>query len=258
MRFSHPGIGTFVKSPDDAAELERFLYEPERLERRMHLFEKIALPSLLSQTDPDFIMIFLIGENLPTEYRNRLERAVSRLAHPVVFAAGAKHSYLAVREALQSVPSDDFSHRTTFRIDDDDALCMHYIERLKFRARMQFRPDRPRSRFAIAYNRGFYLSISPDGNEVYDVVERHPLGLGLSLTALSRYPHNIYKHHHRRVAMSHDLFMDSTYFTFVRTVHRDNDSGAKLNGLRDQIPQEEVRKILKRDFAFDHDALMAV
>ncbi|MDJ0631442.1 MAG: glycosyltransferase [Rhodobacter sp.] len=258
IRFSFPGLNSYRKTPDTAAEAEAFVYAPERLERRVHLFEKLCLPSLLHQTDPDYTVVLLIGDNLPPAYRARLEELTRPLRSCLIYATGPRHAYVAVKEAYAAGARDGYTHRTSFRLDDDDALCTRYVERLKRRADLLHQPDDPDAPFAIGFNKGFYLAVSPEGNKVFDVVERLPLGLGLSLTTPYGSRLNVYKYHHRRIATACDFFSDARQPAFIRTVHRDNDSGMNLNGVRGTLTPVQVPEVLEREFPFGLDHLMSV
>lgn len=258
IRFSFPALSGFAKTPDTARESEAYLYDTDRLERRFHLFEALCLPSLLRQTDPDFTVIFLTGDALPDRYLQRLSDLTAPLKASLIVQGAPQQIYPATKEAFNRVDRDGYSHRTTFRFDDDDGLSVHYIERLKARAKQLHRPDKPWTSFAIASNRGFYLEISPQGNKVFDVIERLPLGLGLSMTTSIDRPGNVYQHNHRQIGQHRDTFGDMTHPNFIRTVHRDNDAGLNVNGLRDQMTQDQIAATLKSEFAFGLDTLLAV
>ena len=60
-RFSYPALGGFQVGHDSTADRIAYLYDPARLEERFRLFETVALPCLMAQTDPDFEMIVLVG-----------------------------------------------------------------------------------------------------------------------------------------------------------------------------------------------------
>ncbi len=258
VRFSFPALSGFEKSPATVPELEAFLYDPDRLERRFHLFERLCLPSLLGQTDPDFIMVFLVGDGLPAPWLERLADLVAPLQSAMIVQAPPQDNYAAIKAAINRVDRGGFTHRTTFRLDDDDGLTVSYVVNLKARARQLFQPDKPAASYAIACNRGFYLELSKDGNRVFDVIERLPLGLGLSLTTTIDRPGNVYLHNHRRIGQYRDTFGDMTTPAFIRSVHRDNDAGLNVNGLRDQMSQAEIAKALKSHFAFDLPTLLTV
>ena len=106
---------------DDPA-FEARLYAPDRMERRFRMFEKLALPSLLAQTDDDFRMVFLIGRSLPDLWRDRLTDLIAPLRGARVVALPSMPHYKAIRRAFAMALPDTATHVTGFRLDDDDAM----------------------------------------------------------------------------------------------------------------------------------------
>ena len=64
-RFSYPALGGFQVEHETIEERIAFLYQYERLEERFRLFEAIALPCLRAQTDPDWGLVIIIGDQFP-------------------------------------------------------------------------------------------------------------------------------------------------------------------------------------------------
>lgn len=257
-RFSFPALSGFARTPQTAPDIDAYLYDPDRLERRFHLFEALCLPSLLQQSDSDFTMVFLTGEGLPKRFLERLSDLIAPLRSKLIVQAPPQDNYAAIKDAINRVPPDGYSHRTTFRFDDDDGLAMNYIANLKARAAQLHLPEKPWASYAIASNKGFYLELSKTGNKVFDVIERLPLGLGLSMTTSIDRPGNVYLHNHRRIGQYRDTFGDMMTPAFIRSVHGDNDAGLNVNGLRDQMTQEEIGKALKTHFAFSLNDLLSL
>jgi hypothetical protein len=258
IRFSYPADSGFLKTPKDRAEREAFLYDPARLERRFALFKAVCLPSLVLQTDPDFTMIFLIGDSFPESYRQRLTDMVAPIPGAWVMAQPSMDNYRATLLSFNSVSSGTHTHRTTFRLDDDDGLGLGFVQRLKSRAAKLFDPDHPNMTFCIAYNKGYYLVISPDGNRVFDACERLPLSAGLSLVTPIDRPGNIYQHDHRSVAAFRNCWTDATMPSYIRTVHQDSDAGLHVNGVKDLMTQDQIACSLRMHFANDLETLLAL
>ena len=131
MRFSYPSKGGFSPGEEDAAQAEARLYDPARLQRRFNLFEQLTLPSLLAQADGDFRMGFLIGKGLPKPWRTRLQDAVAPLRGAKIIALDQLPHYFATRKAFAQLVSDDATHVTGFRLDDDDAIDIQHIARMR-------------------------------------------------------------------------------------------------------------------------------
>ena len=91
VRFSYISKGGFAHSHDSQQEQEAMIYDTDRMERRFKLFEKLALPSLINQSDTDFQCIFLISKTFPkAQFTNRMHGsaiAVARQARGEAFSS---------------------------------------------------------------------------------------------------------------------------------------------------------------------------
>ncbi|MDE0588438.1 glycosyltransferase [Halocynthiibacter sp. C4] len=251
VRFSFPALSGFGKGGQDIAEREAFLFDPARLERRFYLFEKLCLPSLLAQTDPDFTILFLIGERMPPTAVARLARLIAPLKDARIIQRQSGHNYGAVCKAFDEVGAVGFTHRTSFRLDDDDALSCSYIERLKRTARdlkPMCRPERP---VAIAFNRGFYVEVQEGENTVIDANERTPVSVGSALFAEVSEPQNIYARNHRFLGQFFNLYSDVGAPNFIRTIHADNDSKPSIVGLSNMMSPQTIAEEIAASFPFD-------
>ena len=75
-RWSYPAGPDAFKGQFGATldEIRAAVYAPERLDTRLFLLEHVVLPSLKAQTDPDFRIVMLLGENLPEPWRGVFDR----------------------------------------------------------------------------------------------------------------------------------------------------------------------------------------
>lgn len=255
VRFSLPTLSGFDKGGDGLQNLEAFLYDPERLMRRFYLFEKLCLPSLLTQSDPDFTCIFLVGENFPQEARDHLAMLIAPLADARIISRAHDHNYAAIRKTFDGLSDDGFSHRTSFRLDDDDALCVDYIKRLKKTAHKLKPMCQPKEPVAISFNRGFYVHVSGGKNRVLDACERTPLSVGPALFAQAGHRENIYARNHRFLGQFFNLYSDVSEPSFIRAIHPDNDSDPVIVGLSNKLSPEEIEKGVDKYFSISFDAL---
>lgn len=258
IRFSYPSLSGFKHGLKEGAASQAMLFEPARLERRFHLFRSLCLPSLLAQRDGDFTCIFLIGEAMPKSARQHLADLVAPLKDARIHAEPPRHHYPVQKAAFGTVPQTGFSHRTTFRLDDDDAVDLDYIARLK-RVSTNLRPFcSDETPVAIAFNRGFYVSLSPEGNEVFDAVERAPLSVGTALMTPAGHPDNIYARNHRFLPQFFDTFSDAATPSYIRAIHRDNDSNPTIMGRTKEMSEDQIARVLNAQFAVDLPGLLAL
>jgi len=240
-RFSIPSTDAFEVSKSSIEECEALLYAPDRLDQRFALFEQFCLPSLVEQTDTDFLALILIGQNLPKPYHDRLMGLIEPHDHICVVEVAPDKHFKMINKVVRHLPPLGFTHRTTFRLDDDDMVDTGYVARLRAQSAIlaQISPDEP---VAVAYHLGYYLDISQDTPAIYEVKESLPLGLALSVTAPIDWRSNIYAWNHRFVPKKCSTFTDLQTPSFIRTMHGWNDAPrqAKFDstpiGLKDVMP----------------------
>ena len=251
LRFSYPSIGGFRKKHDTAEEAEAFLYDSARLDRRISLFERFTRPCLQHQTDPDFTVLILIGETMPQDAQARLAAMVQDIPQVRILAYPSLPHYRAMRRAYDEVARNDATHRTTFRLDDDDAVDRDFIKRLRHWAD-KLADDAPT---AIAFNKGLYVDYTQNPPEIFDATEKTPLAVGTALTVPMDHPENIYRRNHRILAQFYNTFSEAETPCYIRTVHRDNGSEPAFTGRTREMTQDEIAEILKTQFDLTPDDL---
>jgi len=66
-------------------EYKSYLFSKERLDYKFDSFEKITLPSIVSQTDNNYIWEIYTSEYLPIEYKNRLLASTNKYKNIKIF-----------------------------------------------------------------------------------------------------------------------------------------------------------------------------
>lgn len=162
-RFSYPAIGGFQVEFPTVEERRAYLYAPERMETRFRTFETMTLPALRAQTDGDFKLLVIVGECLPNAYRERLMDLLSDLPQALVRSYPPRKHRPVMREAVNSVRSFGRQPSLQFRMDDDDAVAVSYVARLRDVA-AQMRDLAARYPvIAIDFNRGFIVRPGANG-----------------------------------------------------------------------------------------------
>jgi len=249
VRFSYPALNGFTRVPADLGDLRAQLYDPARLARRFHLFEHLTLPSLHAQTDADFQVLFVIGTDLPEPARDRLQAAIAPLVGARIVALEPMQHYQATQNAFAGRRDAGASHLTSFRLDDDDALDRGFIARLRATAAalVPIAADRP---LVIGANRGFFLRQTPGGNELFDVVEKLPLGIGLAMVAPRASGENIFRRNHRLLPQFYRTFTDTETPAFIRAIHPDNDSEPHGSGVDHAMTEGQIAAAIAAHFPF--------
>ncbi len=130
-RFSYPALGGFQVGHDTSRDRMAYLYDSVRLEERFRLFETVALPSLMAQTDPDFELIVLVGDSLPKVHLDRLRALIAPLPQARIVAEPPRPHREVMKEILNGARAHPADPCVQFRFDDDDAVPIDFIAKLR-------------------------------------------------------------------------------------------------------------------------------
>lgn len=222
---------------------------------RFHLFENLCLPSLTRQSDQDFQALVLTAESLPAPYMNRLETLLSRYENIVLRPVGTGNHYPLLRKAYNAVPTEGATHRIMFRLDDDDAVDLDFIQRTKHLARALFHLHEDPPPTILSYNRGYYVQFQEGENDVFDACERAPLSTGVTLVAPLKHPTIPYRFVHRKFPQHYNTYSDISVPGFIRTIHGDNKSNPSIFGLSRKMDPEVMAVELENHFGVTIDTL---
>ena len=126
-RFSYPALGGFQVGHDTTADRIAYLYDPARLEERFRLFETVALPCLMAQTDPDFEMIVLVGDRFPPVHLERLTALLAPLPQARIVVEPPRPHREVMKEILNKARHARSEPCVQFRFDDDDAIAVDFV-----------------------------------------------------------------------------------------------------------------------------------
>lgn len=258
LRFSVLTPTYYSEKFDTLEETAAHLFSEDRMALRFHLFENLCLPSLVQQTDPDFITMILTAESMPKPYLDRLRDLLAPHDNLVLRPVGTGKHYPLLKGAYGSVDVQNASHRIMFRLDDDDAVDLDFIRRTKHLARGLFHLQAAPPPTIIAYNRGFYVSFQKGGNDVFDACERAPLSTGVTLVAPVEHGTIPYRFVHRKFAQHYNTYSDISVPGFIRTIHGDNKSNPSIFGLSRQMELAQIDRELKQNFGTDLARLRAL
>lgn len=222
-RFSYPALGGFQVEHDTPNDRSAFLYARDRIEERFATFETFTLPPLRAQTDGDFTFLVVIGDDFPTVYHGRLMDLLRDIPQAVVQAHAPGPHRAVMKQAINSVRDDRKLPCFQFRMDDDDAVSVTFIERLR-EAAQDCRPLlRKNKHVAIDFNQGWIARPSKTGIDACPTVE--PLWTaGLAMSSKPSAANTIMNFGHSKLAR----FMPVVSFTgedmFIRGHNDFNDS----------------------------------
>ena len=130
-RFSYPGMGGFQVEHETLQDRIDYLYAEDRLEERFRFFETITLPSIRAQVDPDFTFIVLIGDSLPQVHHERLQALLRDVPQAVLVSRPPGPHRGVMKEVINSVRARRAEPCLQFRLDDDDAVAVTFVARLR-------------------------------------------------------------------------------------------------------------------------------
>ena len=170
-RFSLVGRGDWKvyrdKSDDEilpiALKQAEQLFRAERMEARLKSFEHLTLASMQAQTDEDFSFIVLASEMMPLEYRQRLEEICAAVPQVTLRFFGMIDAASAQKQVYREL-NLSLDKTIQFRLDDDDCVCIDFVEQLKAQAEQMLASDDP---FAISLDSTLYCALTEGVPETY-------------------------------------------------------------------------------------------
>ncbi|WP_281967586.1 putative rhamnosyl transferase [Roseovarius nanhaiticus] len=181
-RFSYPALGGFQIEHETPEARAAFLYDPVRMDERFATFQTMTLPALRAQTDPDFTLAIVIGDAMPAPLVERLLDLVQDMPQAVVLPRAPGRHRQVMSEVINHVREDSGLPSLQFRMDDDDAVGVTFVRRLR-EAASGIAPMLARHRYVgIDFNQGHIARISPKGIHAKPTVETlWTPGLGMAV-----------------------------------------------------------------------------
>lgn len=170
-RFSYPALGGFQVEHATPEARAAFLYDPVRMDERFATFETMTLPSMRAQTDPDFTLAIVVGDAMPEPLLERLLNLVQDMPQAVIVPRAPGRHRQVMREVINDVRHSGTLPSLQFRMDDDDAVGVTFVARLR-KAAGQIAPLLARHRYvAIDFNQGHVARIGPEGIRAKPTIE---------------------------------------------------------------------------------------
>ena len=254
-RFSYPALGGFQVEHDTIEERRAYLYSPTRLEERFRLFETTTLPCLKEQTDEDFQLLIVVGDCLPKPAFDRLHDLTAGMKQARIIARSPMRHRPAMKEVLNAARDNLDAPCIQFRHDDDDAVSVDFIERLRIAADEGKTLMRNNRTVAIDYNQGFLARFGPDGIRAAQVF-RSLLGIGFAMHVRGGCEQTIMNFAHHRIGNFMPVISYPDAPMWVRSLNQFNDSYHARNSKAELLPltPEQEGEFIAR-FAIDQDAV---
>lgn len=255
LRFSYPALGGFKINHADIQGRIDYLYSPARLEERFKHFELLTLPALRLQTDPDFRIVVVTGEALPSVALARLRDLLADIPQAVITQMPPMRHRTAMHEAtLAHLPEPD-APSIQFRLDDDDAVAVDFVERTRLAAMTVEPLSIVHPYVGIDFMQGHFVQLSDQGVHLAPAF-KSCLGVALSIVAPAHPKRTIltYGHHKLPEKMPVLSFSDSEMYLNSKHAHNDSMRGAAHeDALPLALGVEEI--MLRKRFGVDADAV---
>ncbi len=254
-RFSYPGHGGFQVRHDTIEERRRYLYNPARLEERFRLFETSTLPCFKEQTDEDFEFLIVVGACLPGPALERLHDLTAGMKQVKIVAREPMRHRQVMREVLNAARADPRAPCLQFRHDDDDAVSVDFVERLRRAANEAKGLTQRYNTVAFDYNQGFIARFGADGIQAAQLF-RPLLGVGFAMHVGEGCMQTIMNFAHHQIGNFMPVISYPDAPMWVRTLNQFNDSPhARKNATKlSPLTPKQAGEFMAR-FAIDQDTV---
>ena len=204
------------------------------LKHRMELFEHFCLPSVMRQTNKNFIWLIYADIRTPSEYLNRFQ-SYSRLPFvSLQFVDGLTHSLSIVKADIQRLAPSEAKWLITTRLDNDDILSKDFIENVQKTAVFD-------KRRVINFRRGLLFA---DG-KVY--LHFDASNTFTSMVESIENPLTIWCRQHTDLRYAAPILQVNTCPMWCQVVHQRNVSN-RINGIRLHLDSAENFGLSHKDF----------
>jgi len=257
-RFSYPAIGGFQIEHETPEERRQYLYAPARLEERFRLFESSTLPSFRNQTDPEFRLLILIGDCLPKPAYDRLHDLTAGMPQVQIIQKPPIRHRRLMKEILNAARTDPDQPCLQFRHDDDDAVSVDFVARLRQATQDCVGLMRDNETVGIDFNCGYLARLGADG-VLATQVHRNLVTAGLGMYVRGGSSATIMNYTHNRIGRIMPVVSYPEAPMWVRSLNGFNDSPATRKAqmeLEPLSPEQEAEFIAR--FAIDPNIVRQV
>lgn len=257
-RFSYPAIGGFQVDHETIEDRIAYLYGETRLEERFQLMEAVALPCIKAQTDEEFELIVVIGDQLPKTHRDRLNDITADIPQIRIIQEPPRPQREVMKEIFNRARKDPSKPCLQFRHDDDDAFAVDFIERLRAASHDAERITAQHKAVNFDWNKGLVAEFGASGIASTDIFRQlYPAAMGMQIRGNS--PLTIMNFAHEKIARFMPVISYAEPQMFVRSHNSSNDSRQKPVK---KVPVEAVdlkqAEMFKERFAIDIDQVSRV
>lgn len=250
-RFSLLAQGDFQTTGDDLDRNRAILYDFARMERRMRWFETLCVPPLMWQSDADFTLIVVTGEDLPAPWMDRLQRLAQAMPQMRIERFAPDRHAPICREALARHTDPDADVVAQFRMDDDDAVAVDYVRRIRADYALAERLAGKHHPVVVNYTSGLVAELKHDRLSLHVEMAQN-WGLAQTFYFPGGKVRSLMNYRHDKVWTKAPTIAIPGRAMWIRGHHDVNDSQGHRIG-RNRVPTDEAElaDILGRRFGLD-------
>lgn len=238
--FGRSDTGREIATPEDAYGK---LWHPARMAVRFHLMESVLLPAIRAQTDPGFRFQITTSTQMPDFYQDRLDRVTADIPQLRILRSPHGDLNRALRRTMAEASGDGSEPSVHFRVDDDDAVSVDYVARLRGAA-LRVDPGG-----MVTFPTGL-IGFLHQGIARHVTFQKHSIAIGLALVVApgGRNPFYIQHGVHATRVPS---FTDPTFPAYHYTLHSaNNTSGYGRLFHLDSGENRRIQKIMAQNPGF--------
>lgn len=255
-RFSVPSLGAFQVEHDSIEDRRAMLYAPARLAQRFVWFEHVLLPGIRAQNDKDFKLIVLLGEDFPQPWLGRMQALVADIPQIVLeFAPPEDHRVVCALAVATHVEAEAFAV-AQFRLDDDDAVAVNFVRRLRRDILGQKSLFIRLGQMAFDYGKGIVLRDIGGAVQVEPCLTQYWTP-GLAMVTRPDSGKYILDYQHHLIWKRMTTLTQVDQIMFVRGAHGSNDSRIGTKQQTYPLKADAVPETLRDRFSIDLAAFSA-
>lgn len=237
-RFSFPALGSFQTEHETLEERRNHLYNTTRLEERMRLFESSTLPCFREHTDEDFQLLVVVGHCLPKPALERLYDLTAGIDQVRIVQESSetdqRHRHV-MKDILNAARTDPDQPCLQFRHDDDDAVSVDFVERLREAVEDSKRLMARNRLVGIDFSKGYFARLNAEGITAKETF-KPLLGVGLGMYIAGGCRQTIMSFTHHRIGKFMPVVSYPDAPMWVRSLNGFNDSHGARNNTKELSP----------------------
>lgn len=196
----------------------------EWLDQRFILFENYCLPSVLNQSNANFIWLLFFDNDTSYEYRERIHELIEKYDNiRVVYTDGFSGFLPSLRQNIDDQLSEEDRFIITTRLDNDDALHKDFIKAVQDLSIEEHET-------VIDLSKGYQVNIAKDN---YDVrIYNFSFNQFVSLVENRETYNTVLSRMHRTWATSQFIITEKTNPYWIELIHERN----KVNDAKRYLP----------------------